>query len=326
MVITPEELPNITTFIQSVTAASYAVNSDGDGAFITNGSDKIVKKSKEKIDYTQFDTALKQANFIITHQRYATSGKHEKYTHPFYNDDFVLFHNGVLSGYVNTTDEHSDTFNLFRDIKDTFKDLRKVNKTATREQLIVTIIKSIFDDLPYGTFSIVLYDRIDNYAYYFKNDSTNMHLKVFENSAVYMTTSEDNLLLTSLIPLKSRSRDIKDYAIYKIFIDGGKVKIHKIGKIKKKISAIVTTTYGTYNTPIYSTAQSAPVTATIEQLPAQEVKIDKGKITEVNDLHRCDECGTYTYNYVTDLNAFICDTCLTYHNTYSTHNSAIGGY
>ena len=98
---------NLTSFLMAVTSNSYISNNDGDGIFCNN---KIVKQ-KEKIDLFSLDKDIKKSNIIFTHQRRATSGFSEKWSHPFINKDFVLVHNGIINDFIGK--RGSDTWGFF---------------------------------------------------------------------------------------------------------------------------------------------------------------------------------------------------------------------
>ena len=79
-------------------------------------------------------------------------------------------------------------------------------------------------------YSIAILDRITNKVYYFKNETANIHFYK-SKGLIYITTSDTNNLLLSLLQDDFKEVDVKNQVIYQICKD---LIISKVGKIKKK--------------------------------------------------------------------------------------------
>jgi glucosamine 6-phosphate synthetase-like amidotransferase/phosphosugar isomerase protein len=167
IVIKTQEL-NVTGFMQSVTTNSFEKNTDGDGFWCDKGS---LIKSESKVDLTNYTSELNKSNFIISHQRWATHGKVADMVQPFENDEFVFAHNGILSTFYEYTDAtKSDSYKFICRFMDELNERR----TLTRDEGIVESLKILLDGVS-GSYSIVLFDKITNCMYYFKNSGTTIH-------------------------------------------------------------------------------------------------------------------------------------------------------
>lgn len=205
-------------FLQNVTACSFMSNSDGEG-FYANG---ITVKSKTKINYLAYYKHIASAPIIMTHQRLATSGFSNEFTHPFENEEFVLVHNGIINDFL--AGNGSDTHGFFLKFCQTFK-----HETGNRESAIVSSAKKLLDNLSGGSYSIAILDKKSNSLYYFKDSSTSMYFGKSKH-AFYMTTSKANLKYFSFDG-SFKERKVVDYAIYRITSD---LNPRIIGMIKEK--------------------------------------------------------------------------------------------
>jgi len=201
-------------FLQSVTACSYNSNSDGEGMYIRD----IVIKNINKINYFNYRDRIKDSPLIITHQRMSTSGFSAEYTHPFYNKDFVLVHNGIMYEYAEGN--KSDTFVFFSRLMQTYKIMK-----GSREERLIGAIKLLLDNKSPGSYSIAIYDRKTELLYYFKNSSTSMYA-IRDNSLLYLTTNQGNIKFFDLPT--TVQQNIKSYQIYRI---DKKLQFKKVGRI-----------------------------------------------------------------------------------------------
>ena len=208
-------------FLNNVTAVSYSINDDADGSYF-NVTDRLVK-SDNKVNLSLYFDDILKSNFILTHQRIATSGRTDKYHQPFNSDEFVFLHNGIISEFAEN--EQSDTYGFMTRFIEAFKGTKK----KTREDKVIYAIKKVLDDVS-GSYSIGLYDKKKEILYYFKSYSTD--IKFYKNKKyIYITTSDFNeRFLTLLTDKKFKEMDIKNYTIYSIEKDK---KIYQIGKIKE---------------------------------------------------------------------------------------------
>jgi glucosamine 6-phosphate synthetase-like amidotransferase/phosphosugar isomerase protein len=207
---------NIVGFMQSVTSNSYASNSHSEGVYCDFGNKLI--KSLNKIDYEKLRTELNKSKIIITHQRYATSGEGVKYAHPFMNNDFVVVHNGIINHFKDnqdTANNHSDTFAFFNVFNKMFN--KRIKDNNNRNVVITEIIKELFE-ADKGSYSIFIYDRINNKGYYFKDSVTNIHIYKSKDY-LYITTNDKNNLFLTMLNQKFIEYDIKKRIIYDINIE-----------------------------------------------------------------------------------------------------------
>jgi len=220
--IKEDNLKNLTGFLMAVTSYSYMNNADGDGIYFNNPN--LLIKSRDKLNLTNFEKEIKKSNFIISHQRLATSGLTSKYIQPFFSDEFVFGHNGILSEYVKGN--HSDTFRFF------IKFLKKFNKITenSREKRIVKTIKDMLKNT-YGSYSMVLFDKVTKNLYYFKNCRTDIYFHK-NTELLYITTSRFNDIFLKLFPNEEfNTEEIEDDIIYRIT---KKLQIKPVGKIEEE--------------------------------------------------------------------------------------------
>jgi len=201
------EKHRITSFIQSVTSHSFATNNDGEGFF----ADGKILRSLYKINYYDYKDIIEKAKLIITHQRFATSGFHMKYTQPLISKEFLIVHNGIMNDFV--FGEPSDTYRFFKSFLIRFEK----EQDSNRERRIVRAIKDLLMKTEMcNSFSIVLLDRVSQNMYFFKNYLTKIHFYK-SDGILYITTSEDNKNLLELF----RNHDfrevfIEDDIIYRV--------------------------------------------------------------------------------------------------------------
>lgn len=230
----------LNSFLIAVTSNSFADNSHGEGVYFS--SDNSVIKSKDKIDYLDYNSQIDNSKLIITHQRYSTSGFEVKYNHPFENKDFILVHNGIINQFKEL--DGSDTFGFFNKFVNKFNNI----KTHTsRECKIVSILKKLFntDD---GSYSIIIYDKKTKVNYYFKN-TPEINFYINDNILFVTTNSNNKIFLSLLGNIKFKKLDIKPREIYKI-INGDKIHVYKIDtlpEIKTTINQIDLNTICYYN-------------------------------------------------------------------------------
>lgn len=215
---------SIPAFLMAVTKNSYENNNDGDGMFLSN-SNKIYK-GKRKVNLYRYEKDISESNFVVTHQRIATSGMTSKYIQPFTNKEFILAHNGVINELAE--DNHSDTYIFFKKFIKEMKITTKVNRCSKITDSIRKVVKSI----RFGSYSIAIYDKVDETLYYFKNFGTSICLYTNPN-LFYITTRWDNKELLNIFNLKFDEYILKEHIIYKINIKK-KIKIRKVGKIERE--------------------------------------------------------------------------------------------
>jgi hypothetical protein len=222
-------------FIMAVTSNSFSLNNDGDGFYSDTGD--ILTKSEHKLNYLTHKKQIYGSNFLITHQRIATSGFEDRYTQPFQSKEFALAHNGVLSSFSNGN--QSDTFVLFNKFCDAFK----LDK-GSRQEKVVACVKDLLDGAS-GSFSIALYDKVDKVMYYFKNSSTSIYCHRSLNNFIYMTTESSNDNFLNLLNIETTKDTVENYQIYAIKLVNEQFQVLKVGKIEEESFKVYN--YGPYS-------------------------------------------------------------------------------
>ena len=201
------EKDNLIPFLQSVTAHSYASNSDGEGFY----SEGRVFKDCWKINYSNFEDLLLSSKIIITHQRLVASGPSPKYNQPFTSKEFVLVHNGVMEDFIKG--DASDTWGFFKKF---LLEFEKSNM-KDREKRIINAVKTILESAEgFCSYSIAILDKTTNYMYYFKNQLVKIHFYL-NDKMLYITTDNSNSNLLELLDDPDFEKiDIEDNTIYRI--------------------------------------------------------------------------------------------------------------
>lgn len=226
---------DVAPFLMAASSHSFVNNSYGEGIY-TSFDNKVIKSSK-KIDFTKLSKSINHSNFIITHQRLATSGFQEKYNHPFENEDFVIVHNGVINDFLKT--KGSDSWGFFVDFIKNFKE----DLSHLREDRIISVLKSMFNNVN-GWYSIFIYDKKDKVGYYFKDSRTQITFVRYKG-CLYITTASSNLEFLSLLDDNQNSYhkkyydnvnelDIKDNILYKIYFGKDHIKVKTRGHIGRE--------------------------------------------------------------------------------------------
>ena len=214
----------VTGFMQTVTALSYNGNSDGDGIYFSNGK---LAKSTNKLNLLNYKKDIRASDYLISHQRYATSGELKENVQPFHIGDFVLVHNGVVSSYAKGS-KNSDTYWLF----DAFMKHFNTNKMkGRREKKIYSALKCIFNDVnSKGSYSIALFDIKDGCMYYFKNYSRMITMMESKNYT-FLTTSKSNAAYVSMLNEEFKEVDILSNEVYKFNLTKKYINWKTLGKI-----------------------------------------------------------------------------------------------
>jgi hypothetical protein len=134
------------------------------------------------------------------------------------NNDFVVVHNGIINHFKDnqdTANNHSDTFAFFNVFNKMFN--KRIKDNNNRNVVITEIIKELFE-ADKGSYSIFIYDRINNKGYYFKDSVTNIHIYKSKDY-LYITTNDKNNLFLTMLNQKFIEYDIKKRIIYDINIE-----------------------------------------------------------------------------------------------------------
>ncbi len=219
--------------INAMSWYSFKSNSDGDGGLWKRDGELYILKSTGKLIYTE------PFEWIITHQRLATSGKvDESMAHPYETKRIILFHNGVFNGLGNGT--VSDTYEFT-------KLLDKATKRVESEKgLIKAVSKAINQATDNGrrsaTYSIFFYHKKFGKVYYFRNGRS-LYYAVIGDVAVY-STDKDNveyaIKYLGKEGVKISSPEAK--VLYAVSYEG----VEKIGKLNIKEREPPFTPIGTY--------------------------------------------------------------------------------
>jgi hypothetical protein len=150
-------------------------NKDGSGAifqlrngeiFIGHSEDKV--RIKRGWDYS----------VIATHQRISTSGHGVENLHPYKRDGFLLMHNGIFSG---LGDKNKSDSSVYCD---------KLQVELHKSKDLVVAIKEVHKEVT-GSYSVLVYDRVNRRFLYYKNSSTSMTMIEHPKYRI-MSTDRDN--------------------------------------------------------------------------------------------------------------------------------------
>lgn len=273
----------------ATTSNSFASNDDGDGLYISH-SDKIVK-SMTKINLFDFNHDIEKSDIVITHQRLSTSGHTIEFCHPFYDDNFVLVHNGIINQFQGKVG--SDTSGFFLAFTDLFN--KKIKNRKDREKCIIETLKELFKK-DGGFYSIFILDKKTKRSYYFKNSTTHIIFYRIGN-LIYITTSYDNCKFISMLTQdKYNEIEIKDNEIYRIEDSSTKLQVISLGELTyiakpKELKEIKSKSLWSYNSA--------------------------GKTSKNEYVEKCSNCGGETngttyYNY----DKVYCDDCWSFIKNY----------
>lgn len=236
-------------FVASV-ENSFRTNNDGDGVYFSYNN--TVVKSVKKIDLIDYREIFMKSDFIVSHQRLATSGLvNEDMAHPFTNNEIVLVHNGVLDNMGNET--KSDTAVFFEKLWKNFK--RYKDRFSRSEAMIKAIQKTTKKSS--GSLSIAVYDKIARKLYYFKNSGTtikNVAGEIDGTKFLFLTTSFTNIDFFSMRMKEMIEYDIRNNRIYEISIENGAISVNDVGEFETKYEYRY---YGGYYGGYYSNSQGS---------------------------------------------------------------------
>lgn len=187
---------------------SFLNNNDGEGYLLFDGGELAeVSKSAKKIIYNG------PCSGLATHQRIATSGHNNDNIHPFEVGNIILMHNGIISGFG----DHKES--------DTKVYTKKLSKLYDETGDLVKSIKSLEIS---GSYSILIYDKINKRLIYFKNGNTHMHV-IHNDEWIIMSTDKNNVKYAAMyLNIKTNLFTPKEFVIYEL--NNG---LRKIGHIKK---------------------------------------------------------------------------------------------
>jgi glucosamine 6-phosphate synthetase-like amidotransferase/phosphosugar isomerase protein len=157
----------------------------------------IFYKNKGRFNLGSFNKNILKSNFIVGHNRLATTGDKNKNfnNHPFRINDFVMVHNGVVSNHK----ELRKGFNIKSEVEtDSYVIIWLINhffeksKVKNRQEKICNAIRKTAKKL-IGQFSVMLYDSLNNDLYYFKNSITSFGFCILDNKVLIGSSNVNNL-------------------------------------------------------------------------------------------------------------------------------------
>jgi len=163
---------DLRSVINATTFNSYLKNDDGEGYFEIKDGEVTMDKSFEKINF------MNDVDFLVTHQRLATTGDGINNVHPHESKDFIMVHNGIFYGIGN----HKES--------DSIKFLQELQKEYdTENDLLKSVENAVLANS--GYYSIVLYHKESGRTYYFKNNTASMYYVSDENYLIMSTVKEN---------------------------------------------------------------------------------------------------------------------------------------
>lgn len=221
------EQTQVLGFMSCITLESYNDNNnDADGIYFSSSNSLF--KSEEKLNICDYPTECDKSKFIVSHQRFTTSGKGLDYAQPFEckKEEFVIAHNGVINSFKGSIG--SDTFGYFYDyFLEEFK-----NGKGSREKRLINSIKTTLKEVS-GSYSITLYDTKRKVLYYFKNTSKSINFyKSDDDDILYISTRKKNSNYLYFFNREFSEMSVKSFAIYRISV-GKKIEVKKIARIPK---------------------------------------------------------------------------------------------
>lgn len=193
---------------------SYDANNHGCGIWFSNNN--RLYKNANYIDVYTHRREFMNSDTVIAHQRIATSGYSQKNLQPFKDERFVFVHNGVLHNQAFYSDLNLSDSNIFFT-----KFLEEFKLHKQKAEKIPDILEKLLSG-EYGSYSMLLYDKLDKIGYYFKNSSTSIGFYKSDDY-LYITTKKSNQAyfddkLTEILisPNKLYTINLDDFEIYEV--------------------------------------------------------------------------------------------------------------
>lgn len=165
--------------------------------------------------------------FVIGHNRFATEGdpNDNRNNHPFWNDNYVLVHNGVITNVDELRKEHSLPEDKIK--TDSYIILELIEKFGLENNYDTEINLEKVISLLEGSFSIIIYDKKKDVLYYIKDDLTEINISLMGNNIICISTLEERQLMLydeekifNFFEYNSLNTvSFEDYHIYKITRD-----------------------------------------------------------------------------------------------------------
>lgn len=205
---------NLSQFMNFASWQSFQRNKDGEGFFsLSKEGGLMYAKGKRKF---RFDDLA--GYFLCSHQRLSTSGFGAGMEHPHETKDLLVVHNGIFTGLGDR--DKSDT--------SVYADMLQAEYEKCDGNIVEAIQKT--NKEVSGSFSVVVYDKITEKVYYFKESCTQMY-KAENEQYLIMSTNRDNVEFAQFFfNISGDIKSIKPYRIIDI-LNGWQ----KVGKFKEKV-------------------------------------------------------------------------------------------
>lgn len=220
VIFKPEGL-DVTQRLSDMTAISWLNNDDGEGAFFSCDN-TVVRSPEKRIPVYMYADKIKKSTCVVFHERLSTSGGNTlASTHPFYNERFVLVHNGVFyqaNGW-GVANKKSDTAKFFDNFVAAF----------TISNDILPAIKAALQKTGNGSYSIFIYDKQVKVGYYFKEESTEMNMIETQDGCLVLTTNYKNTEFWA----KKKVLNIGAGKLLRVTQHDGKFNLEVVGNLEK---------------------------------------------------------------------------------------------
>ena len=173
--------------------------------------------------------------FVIGHNRFATGGdpNDNENNHPFWNDNYAIVHNGIITNVDDLRKEHSLPEDKIK--TDSYIILELIEKFGMENDYDTEINLEKVISLLEGSFSIIIYDKKKDVLYYVKDDLTEINVSLMGNNIICISTLEERQIMLynkkkifNFFDFNSvNSVSFDDYHIYKITRD----RIKDLGEV-----------------------------------------------------------------------------------------------
>lgn len=193
-------------------------NKDAHGVFNQSG---IIFKSNTEFEFKDTCVNLNKykSNFLVGHNRFKTKGdaKIIENNHPFETKNFMVVHNGVISNDDTLKDEYGLKYDIQTDsyiiiaLLEHFYSLENYNSYT-----MINLIKKVAEEI-YGSYSVVVYSKVTNQLFYFKDKSTRFTFALITKKTgdiLLGTTDKENLEITFSSKVRGVFRKLDDYIEY----------------------------------------------------------------------------------------------------------------
>ncbi|WP_197996160.1 class II glutamine amidotransferase [Gimesia panareensis] len=211
-------------------------NSDAFGIFTA----KENLKNKGMFDLSLFEqkAGMENGRFMIGHNRLMTTKNNEdnKNNHPFALGELTLVHNGVIANYDELVNEWkiptkitTDSYAILWLIDYEVQKANGIHTTGKeRVRLVAKAIEKTAERLE-GSYSVLLYDRVSDKVFYFKNSHTAFSLTAIGTDYLVGSTDRKNLKYV-FHGMGQKNIPVRNWKVY--VLDGNKLRV--IGTFKEQ--------------------------------------------------------------------------------------------